>query len=111
MGTTINQLSAVDSVTAGDSVVIYAPSQGDARRATFTTILAYLASAFSSLTVSSYVKVTPVSFANLPSASSAGAGARAFITDGAGTTFNAVAAGGGANYVPVFSDGTDWRVG
>lgn len=47
----------------------------------------------------------------IPLAATAGAGARAFVTDATSTTFNAVYAGGGANSVPVFSNGTDWRIG
>lgn len=50
-----------------------------------------------------------LTFATLPAAGSAGN--RAFITDCNTTTFNAVAAGGGANKVPVFDDGAAWRVG
>ena len=49
--------------------------------------------------------------ASLPSAATAGAGARAFVTDATSSTFNAAAAGGGANKVPVFSDGASWKVG
>ena len=41
----------------------------------------------------------------------AGAGARAVVTDANATTFHAIVAGGGANVVPVFSDGTNWRIG
>ena len=39
------------------------------------------------------------------------AGDRAFVTDANATTFNSVVAGGGANKVPVFSDGANWRIG
>lgn len=49
--------------------------------------------------------------AALPSAATAGAGARAFVTNANSTTFNSVVAGGGSNDVPVVSDGTDWRIG
>jgi hypothetical protein len=39
-------------------------------------------------------------------------GARTFITDAAAApVFRAVATGGGAIFLPVFSDGTDWRNG
>jgi hypothetical protein len=38
-------------------------------------------------------------------------GARAFVSDANATTFGTVAAGGGANAVPVYSDGTNWRIG
>ena len=36
----------------------------------------------------------------------AGAGARSFVTDATATTFLSTVAGGGANKVPVVSDGT-----
>lgn len=39
------------------------------------------------------------------------AGARAFVSDANATTFASVVAGGGANGVPVYSDGTNWRIG
>lgn len=50
----------------------------------------------------------------LPAAAAALKGARGYVTD-ANATFTAgigaVAAGGGANIVPVFCDGTNWRIG
>jgi len=108
---TINQLSSVSSLSAGDSVPVYAQSQGDTRKFSLTTLVAYLSSAFTSLSVSSYVKVTTVTVADLPSAATAGAGARATVSNANATTFNSVVAGGGANTVPVFSTGADWRIG
>ena len=60
------------------------------------------------------VKSLPVSVRQLPSAGSAGAGARAFVVDsmvaGAGN-FGAPAMGGGSHGVPVYSDGRDWLIG
>lgn len=47
----------------------------------------------------------------LPSAATAGSGARAFVTDANATTFLSTVAGGGANKVPVVSDGTNWLIG
>lgn len=47
--------------------------------------------------------------ASLPSAATVGL--RAVVTDATATTFMSIVAGGGANKVPVFSDGTDWRIG
>ena len=48
----------------------------------------------------------------LPAAATAGAGARAVVTDANATTFHSiVAAGAPNNTVPVFSDGTNWRIG
>jgi len=49
--------------------------------------------------------------AQLPAAATAGAGARAFVTDANSTTFLSVVASGGANKVPVVSDGTNWLIG
>jgi len=49
--------------------------------------------------------------AGLPAAGTAGAGARSLVTDANATTFQAIVAGGGANVVPVYSDGTNWRIG
>lgn len=59
----------------------------------------------------SVVRTVPVTAAALPSASTAGSGARAFVTDATASTFASVLAGGGSTSVPVYSDGTDWRVG
>lgn len=109
--TTINRLSAVTSLAAGDNIVVYAPSQGDTRRSSLTTLVEFLTSAFTSLTASSYIKVTPCLVAALPSAADSGSGARAFVTDATATTFASIVSGGGANSVPCFSDGTDWRIG
>lgn len=108
---TINQLSAVDSLSAGDQVPVYSSSQGDGRKFSLTTLVAYLSNAFTSLSASSYVKVSAVAVSALPSAATVGAGARATVSDANATTFNSVVAGGGANTLPVFSDGTAWRIG
>jgi hypothetical protein len=47
----------------------------------------------------------------LPFASVAGKGARAFVTDALAPVFGATVATGGAVAVPVYSDGTNWKVG
>jgi hypothetical protein len=49
--------------------------------------------------------------ANLPSAAESGSGARAFVSDATSPTFGATVVGGGAVKVPVYSDGTNWKVG
>jgi hypothetical protein len=48
--------------------------------------------------------------ATLPTASIF-ASARFIVTDANATTYNSIVAGGGANIVPVYSDGTNWRIG
>ena len=61
--------------------------------------------------VATIVKTTAVTVSQLPSAATVGAGARAFVTDANSTTFNAALVGGGANNMPVFSNGTGWFIG
>lgn len=57
------------------------------------------------------IRLKSYTVATLPSASASGAGAKAFVTDANATTFASVVAAGGANGVPVYSDGTNWRIG
>ena len=61
----------------------------------------------------SYVKSGTYTVATLPAAATVGAGATAFVSDGsvvhAGNS-DTVVAGSGANFVPVYSDGTNWRI-
>ena len=58
-----------------------------------------------------YVKQDPVAVSALPAAATVGSGTRGFVNDANDTTFASVVAGGGANVVPVYSDGTSWRIG
>lgn len=59
-------------------------------------------------------QVVPIPVASLPAASAALAGTRAAVNN-ANATFTAgigaVVAAGGSNVVPVFCDGTNWRIG
>lgn len=55
------------------------------------------------------VRLPVYTVATLPAATAQGQ--KAFVTDANATTFASVVAGGGANFVPVFSDGTNWRIG
>jgi len=43
---TINQLSAINSLSAGDNILVYAPGEGDTRRASLSTLLAFFESYF-----------------------------------------------------------------
>lgn len=61
--------------------------------------------------VAAFVQTPASTVAGLPAAATAGAGARAFVTDANATTFLSVVAGGGANAVPVVSNGTNWLIG
>lgn len=54
---------------------------------------------------------TAYTVAALPSAVDYGVGAKTFVSDALGPVFASVVVGGGAVTVPVYSDGTNWRVG
>lgn len=58
-----------------------------------------------------YLKLIPTTVGALTAAATVGAGTRGFVNDANATTFASVVAGGGSNVVPVYSDGTDWRIG
>jgi hypothetical protein len=66
---------------------------------------------FKDLWLGGYIYQSPRTLSLIPAAGTAGAGARAFISDASATTFASIASGGGANIVPVYSDGTNWRIG
>ena len=53
----------------------------------------------------------PYTVATLPSASTSGVGSRAFVTNALAPAFGATVVGGGTVAVPVYSDGTNWKVG
>lgn len=58
--------------------------------------------------------LTSYTVATLPAAATAGAGATAFVTDASTTLvlgLGGAVTGGGANKVPVYSDGTSWNYG
>jgi hypothetical protein len=55
--------------------------------------------------------LTNYTVATLPSASVAGKGARAFVTNALAPVFGSTVVTGGAVAVPVYSDGTNWKVG
>lgn len=55
--------------------------------------------------------MTSYTVATLPVAATAGAGARAFVTDALSPVFGSAVTGGGAVGVPVYSTGSAWNVG
>jgi hypothetical protein len=63
------------------------------------------------LTGSSYIKTQTTTVAGFTTAATAGAGARSFVTDADSTAFGNTAVGGSTNSVPVWSDGTVWKIG
>ena len=107
---TINQLPLITQLSAGDNLVFFVPNQGDSRRASITTFSQFLQVNFTNV-VCDTVKTTPVRFAQLPNATVAGSGTRAFITDAVTNSYGVLATGGGNGNVPVWSNGTAWYVG
>lgn len=63
------------------------------------------------ITTANYVKTTSKTVATLASAATVGAGSRSFVSDATSTVFGDTAVGGGSNFVPVWSNGTNWLVG
>ena len=61
-------------------------------------------------TTGGLLKIKSFTFATLPSASTAGAGAILYITDSNVITFNATITATGANSCLARSDGTNWKV-
>ena len=59
---------------------------------------------------SGQVRATGGTLATAGSASGAGAGTITYVTDATATTPRSIAAGGGANKVMVWSDGTNWLI-
>lgn len=70
-----------------------------------------ISSSLNSLVAIVNLQNTAYKVADLPSAVTATVGARTFVSDSSVTTFNTTVAGGGSNIVPVFSNGTNWKVG
>jgi hypothetical protein len=61
--------------------------------------------------LTSHIKVPAVAVLSLPVAATAGVGARAFVNDALAPVFGSTVATGGAVAVPVYSDGSAWKVG
>lgn len=63
------------------------------------------------ITLAGVLVLTSSTVATLPSATLSGSSARSTASDASSPTFAAAVAGGGATPIPVFSDGSAWRVG
>lgn len=67
---------------------------------------------FGQLDSSTLIPPTTVyTVATLPSAVTSGAGARSFVSDALAPVFGSNVAAGGSVKSPVYSDGTNWKVG
>ena len=65
----------------------------------------------SGIALADLLRTASVTVATLPTAVAGLAGARAFVSDATATTFASIVAGGSTNAVPVYCDGTNWRIG
>jgi hypothetical protein len=65
----------------------------------------------STTTLNGIIKLQTYTVATLPSASTSSVGAKSFVTDALAPAFGATVVTGGAVAVPVYSDGTNWKVG
>jgi hypothetical protein len=115
--------SANANTTGINNTYIGRDTVGSANNNSNETVIGYLAVGNGSNTVTignsnvtlnkfnGVLKSTNYTVATLPSASTSGVGAMAFVTDALAPTFGATVTGGGAVPVPVYSDGTNWKVG
>jgi hypothetical protein len=107
----IGNIGATQGVFTSISGSLVSASQPNVTSLGTLTSLTVTGNVGANYTISSVSKTTPVVVASLPAAATAGAGARAFVTDATSTTFNAAVVGGGSNNMPVFSNGTGWFIG
>ena len=109
---------AGDSITTGSNNIVIGYA-ADASSATVSNEITLGSATHATLRVPGlsytggvkYLNLGVLTVATLPAAATAGAGARAFVSDANATTFASIVAAGGANNVPVYSDGTNWRIG
>lgn len=106
-----DNLNETTAPVSGDRLRLWSTNNGAPRALSFGNFALWASTALSNVVAGGYIRVVPVTVANLPNPATAGSGARAFVSDATSTTFHAVAVGGGANLVPVFVDGAQWRIG
>ena len=104
-----NQLKTLAPPTA--PLLPYAPVQYD--RTYHDTLNNILRQYFNTISTfaSNFALSGVYEVAKLPGADVLGVGARAFVIDSSVSTFGTTVAGGGSTKVPVYSDGTNWKVG
>lgn len=115
--------SAASPVNNLDAVQVLHMGGGDlglAARGSNTTKIIFYASAGStiaevgrwdttSLTLAGGILTATTTVGGLPAPGNAGT--RRFVSDATATTFGSIVAGTGGNKVPVYDDGTNWRIG
>ena len=110
--TTVDLLNKIAAPNMPLATQEYSPQYQDQLNNVLRLYFNRVDSLFGQLVALGYVPaMTNYTVATLPSASTSGVGARSFVTDASAPTFGATVSGGGAVAVPVYSDGTNWKVG
>lgn len=100
-----------ENVFPSDTRLVFSSDASGGGDAALTRVAAGVLKVTNNSTGASAIGVTPVAIASLMSAATAGNGARAHVTDALAPTFGATVSAGGAVSTPVYSDGTNWKVG
>lgn len=110
-GTNANSFQVHNTTTSSTSFEAFAIDwQTTANVATVGPIKGGTGGTVRPMAFSTAARLANYTVANLPSASTWGAGAMAFVTDANATTVGSTVAGGGSNKVFVISDGTNWII-
>ena len=108
---TVTQITNIQAgATASGSTKTIALGTGGLAGST-TSIAIGSTTGTSITTINGITKQQTYTVATLPSAVTSGVGARSFVTDALAPAFGATVVTGGAVAVPVYSDGTNWKVG
>ena len=111
-GTGADLILSGGSGDAANGDVVLQPTSGSVGIGTTTP--ATTLDVVGSIAATGTVKSTPTTVGALPAAATAGAGARTFVTDSANSLSShhgQTVSGGGTNFTPVYSDGTNWLTG
>jgi hypothetical protein len=109
-GTGTNGFSS-GATTTGNTKTVNVGTGGLSGSTTTIAIGSSVSGATSTTTMNGVVKRQVYTVATLPSASTSGLGATAFVSDALAPAFGSTVMTGGAIPVPVYSDGTNWKVG
>jgi hypothetical protein len=109
--TTSTTSLATGATTTGLTKTVSIGTGGVSGSTTNITVGSNVSGSTSTTTMNGITKFQVYTVATLPSASTSGIGATAFVSDALAPTFGSTVVTGGAVAVPVYSDGTNWKVG
>jgi hypothetical protein len=108
-GGTVNVSSG--ATVSGQTKIVNLGTGGASGSTTNITVGTNVSGSTSTTLMNGVTKFQVYTVATLPSASTSGIGATAFVSDALAPTFGSTVVTGGAVAVPVYSDGTNWKVG